>query len=331
MLTAIIVLAAAGLALGLVLALATQIGVALIQRAFPPQGRMVDVAGARLHVVELGPRDAAGPPVVMLHGASSNLRAMQPLGERIARTRRVILIDRTGHGWSPREHVADSTPAVQGRMIAEALAKIGVDRAIVVAHSWAGALALRIALDHPERVAGLVLLAPVAYPWRGGAGRYNDAISTPLIGPLLAHTITLPLGLLVANSGASGVFAPQPMPDDFVRDSATLLLLRPREFIANARDLVSLKAAVIEQAPRYAEIKAPLSIISGDVDKTVTTGIHSRLLAATLPQAKLIVLPGVGHMVQYAALDLVASEIEAMAGRLVQLAATLDKTAPANL
>ena len=185
MLIAIIALATAGLAL----ALATQIGVVLIQRAFPPQGRMIDVAGARLHVVELGPRDAAGPPIVMLHGASSNLRAMQPLGERIAKTRRVILIDRPGHGWSTRERVEDSTPAIQGRMIVETLTRLGVDRAIVVAHSWAGALALRIALDHPDRVAGLVLLAPVAYPWRGGAGRYNDVISTPLIGPLLAHTI----------------------------------------------------------------------------------------------------------------------------------------------
>lgn len=325
MLTAIIALAAAGLAL------ATQIGVFLIQHAFPPRGRMVDVADARLHVVELGPRDAAGPPVVMLHGASSNLRAMQPLGERIAKTRRVILIDRPGHGWSTRERVADSTPAIQGRMIVEALSKLGIDRAIVVAHSWAGALALRIALDDPDRVAGLVLLAPVAYPWRGGAGRYNDLISTPLIGPLLAHTITLPLGYLVTTPGARGVFAPQPMPDDFVRDSETLLLLRPREFIANARDLVTLKAAMVEQAPRYAEIKAPLSIIAGDVDTTVTTRIHSRPLAATAPNAKLTVLPGVGHMVQYIAPDLVASEIEAMAGRMVQPAATADKIAPANL
>ncbi|WP_244069504.1 alpha/beta fold hydrolase [Bradyrhizobium sp. Ce-3] len=324
---AIIALAAAGLAL----ALATQLGVQLIQRAFPPRGRMVDVAGARLHVVELGPRDAAGPPVVMLHGASSNLRAMQPLGDRIAKTRRVILIDRPGHGWSTRERVADSTPAIQGRMIVEALTKIGVDRAIVVAHSWAGALALRMALDHPDRVAGLVLLAPVAYPWRGGAGRTNDVISTPLIGPLLAHTVTLPLGYLIANSGARGVFAPQPMPDDFIRDSETLLLLRPHEFIANARDLVTLKAAVVAQAPRYAEIAAQVTIISGDVDKTVSTGIHSRPLAATAPNAKLIVLPGVGHMVQYAAPDLVASEIELMAGRPIQPAATADKIAPANL
>jgi pimeloyl-ACP methyl ester carboxylesterase len=207
-------------------------------------------------------------------------------------------------------------------MIMEALGKLGIDRAIVVAHSWAGALGLRMALDHPDRVAGLVLLAPVAYPWRGGAGRYNDVISTPVIGPLLAHTITLPLGWLVTASSARNVFEPQPMPADFVRDSATLLLLRPREFIANARDLVTLKAAVVEQAPRYAEIKAPITIIAGDADKTVWTNIHSRPLAAAVSDARLIVLPGVGHMVQYAASDRVASEIEAMASRMSRLAVT---------
>jgi pimeloyl-ACP methyl ester carboxylesterase len=108
------------------------------------------------------------------------------------------------------------------------------------------------------------------------------------------------------------------MPDGFVKDTATPLLLRPREFIGNARDLVTLKAAVAEQAPRYAEIKAPITIITGDVDKTVSTNIHSRPLAATAPNARLIVLSGVGHMVQHAVPDLVNAEIEAMAGRLAQ-------------
>ena len=318
MLVMIVVLAVAGLAL------ATQVGVALVQRAFPPQGRMIDVAGARLHVVELGPCDAAGPPVVLLHGASSNLRVMQhPVGDRLAGSRRVILIDRPGHGWSTRDRVADSTPEVQGRMIVEALSRLGVERAIVVAHSWAGALGLRMALDHPDRVAGLVLLAPVAYPWPGGVGRINQVVSTPLVGALFAHTITLPLGCLVSEAGARGVFAPQPLPADFVRDSATPLLLRPREFIANARDLVTLKGAVVVQAPRYAEIKAPITIISGDADKTVSTGIHSRPLAAAAPNARLIVLPGMGHMVPQAAPDLVVSEIEAMAGRMVRHAVTV--------
>ena len=112
-----------------------------------------------------------------------------------------------------------------------------------------------------------------------------------MIGPLLAYTITLPLGLLARRPGARSVFLPQAMPENFVKDSATLLLLRPREFLANARDLVTLKQAVAEQAPRYAAIKAPVTVIAGDADKTVSTSIHSRPFAATVPNAKLIVLP----------------------------------------
>jgi pimeloyl-ACP methyl ester carboxylesterase len=303
-----------------ILALVTWTGVVLVQRAHPPQGRFVDVAGARLHVLELGPQ--RGVPIVMLHGASSNLEVMRPLAERLARTHRVILLDRPGHGWSTRESFSDSTPQPQARMIAEALQKLDLGQAIVVAHSWSGALALRIALDHPDRVAGLVMLAPVAYPWPGGVSQYNYAVTAPVIGALLAHTVTLPLGLLLADSGSRGVFAPQAMPNNFVQDSATRLLLRPREFVANAWDLVTLRAAMAEQAPRYGTITAPIAIIAGDVDKTVSTHIHSQPLAKTAQNTKLIVLNGVGHMIQYAAPDLVVSEIEAMAGALAPSNAT---------
>jgi pimeloyl-ACP methyl ester carboxylesterase len=300
-----------------ILALVTQAGVLRAQRAHPAKGQMIEVAGATLHVVDIGPRDAAGPPIVMLHGASSNLEVMrQPVGERLAKNHRVILIDRPGHGWSTRARLEDSTPEIQGRMIDEALAKLDIRRAIFVVHSWAGALGARMALDYPARVAGLVMLAPVAYPWPGGVGRYNKIVAKPVIGPLLAYTITLPLGRFLIEPGARGVFQPQTMPDGYIENTASSLLLRPREFLANARDLVTLKAAVAEQAPRYGEIKAPITIITGDADKTVSTNIHSRPLAATVSNARLIVLPGVGHMVQDAVPDLVISEIEAVIGHL---------------
>lgn len=306
------------------LALVTQAGIVAVQRAFPPQGRMVEVDGAVLHVVDIGPRDA-GVPIVMLHGASSNLEAMRrPLGDLLARDHRVILIDRPGHGWSTRARRQDSTPQIQARMIDEALGKLGIERAVFVVHSWSGALGARIALDHASRVAGLVMLAPVTHPWRGGVGRYNEIIATPVIGPLLAYTITLPLGYFVAEAGARSVFLPQIMPDGFVRDSATPLLLRPREFIANAYDLVTLKQAVIAQAARYGEIKAPVTIVAGEPDKTVKTDIHARPFAATVPNAKLIVLPDLGHMVQNAVPDLVKTEIETMIGQIVPAQAVAD-------
>jgi pimeloyl-ACP methyl ester carboxylesterase len=295
----------------LTLALVTWGGVVALQHVYPAQGVMIDVTGATLNVVDIGPR--SGLPVVLIHGASSNLEAMRkPLGDRLAEKHRVILIDRPGHGWSSRARSKDSTPQAQGRMIEEALAKLDVGRAILVVHSWAGALGARMALDFPERIAGLVMLAPVAYPWRGGVGWYNELVAMPVIGPLLAYTITLPLGLFFTAAGARNAFLPQVMPDDFIRETATPLLLRPREFLANARDLVTLKAAVAEQAPRYAEINVPTVVISGDVDKTVSTNIHSRPFAAAVHGAKLIVLEGVGHMIQNAAPDVVVREIDAM-------------------
>jgi pimeloyl-ACP methyl ester carboxylesterase len=75
---------------------------------------------------------------------------------------------------------------------------------------------------------------------------------------------------------------------------------------------VTLKPAVAEQAPRYGDIKVPALVIAGDTDSTVSPNIHSRPFAAAVPNAKLVVLPGVGHMVQYAAPELIVREIEAM-------------------
>jgi pimeloyl-ACP methyl ester carboxylesterase len=303
-----------------VLALITQAGVLFLQHDYPSQGERIDVAGAQLNILDIGPRDAKGPPIVMIHGASSNLETMRrPLGDMLAKNHRVILIDRPGHGWSSRARMEDSTPAIQGQMIDAALEKIGVARAIFVVHSLAGALGARMALDYPRRVAGLVMLAPVTYPWPGGVGWYNKAVTTPVIGPLLAYTITLPLGYFLTEPGARSVFLPQIMPKDYVEITAAKLLLRPREFLANAWDLVTLKEAVREQAPFYGDIRTPTVVIAGDdSDKTVSTEIHSRPFAKAVPDAKLIVLPGVGHMVQNAAPELVIAEIDAMTGKIAR-------------
>jgi pimeloyl-ACP methyl ester carboxylesterase len=130
------------------LALGTQAGVLVVQRTYPAKGMTVGVLGAKINIVDIGPRDLEQPPIIMIHGASSNLEVMrQPLGDLLARKHRVILVDRPGHGWSSRESEEDSTPEVQARMIAEAMEKLGIGRAILLVHSWSGALGARMALD----------------------------------------------------------------------------------------------------------------------------------------------------------------------------------------
>src|SRR5262245_16344116 len=132
----IVVLAAAALLGGL--ALFTALSVRSIEQAHPPAGRFVEVAGGRIHLVELGPRDRA--PVVLLHGASGNLEDMRlALGERLAERHRVVLLDRPGHGWSDRlGGSADASPARQAALVHEALQRIGIRRAVIVGHSWSG-------------------------------------------------------------------------------------------------------------------------------------------------------------------------------------------------
>lgn len=291
----------------------TLLGTRQIERAHPPVGRFVDVDGGRLHVVELGPVDA--PPIVLLHGASGNLGDMRiVLGERLAQRYRVILVDRPGHGWSDRPGGrADSSPARQAELVHQALMRIGVTRSLVLGHSWSGALATAYTLAYPEAVRGLVLLAPVTHPWPGGIGWINDVVAAPVIGPLVAHTLIMPSGFFLLTPGGAVVFRPQSPPPNYVARAGAAMVLRPSEFIANAQDLAGLKEFVRAQAPRYGEIKAPVAIVSGDIDPIVSTDIHSRAIAKQLPHATLTVLPGIGHMVHDAATDEVIRAIDKVA------------------
>jgi pimeloyl-ACP methyl ester carboxylesterase len=112
------------------------------------------------------------------------------------------------------------------------------------------------------------------------------------------------------NAGARGAFLPQAMPDGSVSSTRLSLLLRPRVFRANAHDMVALKEAVTAQTPRYSEIKVPVIILHGDVDKSVYLTTHSQPFAKAVPQTELIVLPGIGHLVPNAATDEVVAAVD---------------------
>lgn len=301
-----------------VLAAASLRGVALLETAHPPSGEFVEIQGVRLHIVALGlARGATGadPAVVLIHGASGNLEDMRlALGDKLASSHRVILIDRPGHGWSSRPQSDDyASPARQAELVAEVLEQLGVRRAILIGHSWGGAFATAYALAFPERTAGLVLLAAVTHPWHADPGWYNKLASFPYLGPLFLRTCVYPLGLLLVESALRRVFEPQVVPADYRRRAAIQLVLRPRTFYCNARDLSLLEDFITAQVPRYVDLGVPTVIITGDRDTMVPPQINARALAATLPFAKLILLKDVGHMPHHAAPEVVAAAIEELA------------------
>jgi pimeloyl-ACP methyl ester carboxylesterase len=292
----------------------TVIGTWLIERAHPPRGRFIEVGGLRQHVAEMGDATAA-PPIVLIHGAGCNLEDMRlALGERLAARHRVILIDRAGLGWSERKGRRGSSPAYQAAMLRDVLDRFGTERALIVGHSWGGALATTFALDYPARVAGLVLLAPPLYPFPRSMTWLYALFATPVFGWLYARTLALPLGLPFIGVGLGSAFLPQLPPRHYIKRTAAPLLLRPSTFLANARDVADLRAFHAKEAKRYPTLAPPTAIVTGDRDLVVAPQRHALAFAAAVPHVKLVVLPGIGHMLHHVAAERVMAEIEDVLG-----------------
>ena len=143
------------LAVTLLLAGATRLGDWRIGRRNPPAGSFVEIGGTRIHHVHVpAPAGADLPPLVFIHGASANLNdQLVPLRPVLDGRAEMLFFDRPGHGWSGRG-VANETPEAQARLLAALMDRLGVERAIVVGHSFGGAIAAAFALQYPERVCG---------------------------------------------------------------------------------------------------------------------------------------------------------------------------------
>ena len=132
------------------------------ERRHPPIGNFITVNGVRLHYLDAG----EGPPVVLLHGNSSMVQdfALSIL-EPLARTHRVIAIDRPGFGYSDRPTDVVWTPEAQAALIRDALDRLGVEMPVILGHSWAASIALCFALDYPDEIAGVVVESGYYYPY----------------------------------------------------------------------------------------------------------------------------------------------------------------------
>jgi len=313
-----------GSLVGLILlsAVVTGIGNVAIGWANPPVDRFIETTAGRQHVLDVGPDVPAAmpaPAVVLLHGATANLGDVRlALVERLRGSHRVIAIDRPGHGWSERaDGAADASPRRQAAVVREILRKAGVERPVLVGHSWAGAVALAYAVDYPNEVGGLLLLSPLAEPWRSGLRSYAELGDTPGLGAFLAYTVAMPVAWLNLDRLLWRAFAPQAPPVDYIERASILLALRPATVIANSQDLARFNSFIAALVPRYPSIETPTVIITGNSDHLISTPRQARLIARQLPNVQLIVLPGVGHMPHHAQPKRVVEAIE----QLIQAAA----------
>lgn len=295
-------------ALVLLLALNARAYVRSAEARWPAQGRFVEAGGARLHLRETGDENA--PRILLIHGASSNLRELWgPLAEPLSADYRVIAYDRPGLGHSTRPKRHAQTLALQAKLAADALGHSGAGPALVVGHSLGCAVGLRLAIDFPHLVSGLVLIAPASHPYPHDNAWWIKLAANPFAGYAFTNLIVPAIGPLMAPAAVASNFWPQTAPESYPNEGGVGLLFRPHAFAANARDVRATKAEFAAQAPHYGELFTPAVIVTAEKDKIVSPKRNARALAVEMPAAELVIAPDSGHMPHRLRTDLVLAAI----------------------
>jgi pimeloyl-ACP methyl ester carboxylesterase len=268
----------------------------------------VKVDEANLHFVMKG----NGQPVVLIHGNPGSCHDWSRLYVPISRRYRAVAFDRPGHGHSERPNHRPITVEVQAEMLHAALAKLGIERPIIVGHSWGGSLALVYALKFPGEISGAVLLAPAAYESDDGVSFLSKLPGWPVIGDVLNFLFTPLLGPWLVRTDIAKAFAPDPVPQKYLRHVLAEWTL-PKKVKWYSVDDALLNGSLPEFADRYPEIKVPVAIVTGDADQIVPAEQNAERLHQALPHSHFNLLPRTGHQIPFTRPEAVLAAIDHIA------------------
>jgi pimeloyl-ACP methyl ester carboxylesterase len=287
------------------------------RHAAATHARFDDVPGGRSDFARIGGIDVhyavAGRgdvDLLLLHHFYGNVRTWRRLMHELADDARLIAFDRPGFGWTERPTAPEVRRHAYTRATASALAlglldHLGIDRAVVVGASAGGTLALRLAAEHPDRVAGLVLLAPAV----GG-----DVGPPASLRPFLRTAPARAVGSRIVRRAARAI--------DHARVGnrwADPTLVTDDDVAAYAAALTAPRwstglwdAMTAEDPPdlwrRLAGITAPALVLAGDQDRVVHPR-WARRAADLLPNSRFRLLEHTGHTPHEERPDLVAAAI----------------------
>jgi len=280
--------------------------------ATPPLGKFIQIDDKRVHYTDQG----RGPAVVLLHGASGNLRDMTfDLAGRLDGRYRVLAFDRPGLGYSQPLNTRGESPRQQARHMAKVLDELGVRRAVVLGHSYGGAVAMAWALERPDQVAAVVSLSGATMPWPGGLGAWYSIASSRIGGATVVPLLVNSIDPSNADSIGARLFAPNALPEGYIDYVGVDLVLRSETIRTNARQVNTLKGHLQEMSQAYPDLRIPVEVVHGSADGTVPAAVHAQPMTQLLPNARLSLLPGIGHMPHHAATADVVAAVDRAARR----------------
>jgi pimeloyl-ACP methyl ester carboxylesterase len=270
-----------------------------VETLLPPRGRFVDVPGARLHVRESDTGAAAtpgAPAVLLIHGLGGQTGHYTYGIAGLLAGGRVVAVDRPGNGHSTGAPDGAADLAVQAAAMAALIERLGLVRPLVVGHSLGGAVALALALDYPQHVAGLALLAPLTHMQDAPPPVFRSlTIASRRWRTLFAWTFAIPAAIRNSRATLDQVFGPEAVPQDYALRGGGLLGLRPKTFLAASADLQALPARLPQQQARYAALSVPLRVLYGKDDRILDWRRHGQALVDKVAGARLDLVDG-GHM-----------------------------------
>ena len=281
------------------------------EASHPPMGRFLEIDGARVHYLERG----TGSPVVLLHGnvVSADDFVWSGVLDRAGKTHRVVAFDRPGYGYSDRPAGKLWTAAAQAQLLRRAFAELGLERPVVVGHSWGTLVALALALDHPDAVGGLVLMSGYYKPTARLDVPLAALAAVPLLGDILRHTISPLFGAAMLPLNVKTMFSPQAVPNRFHNKFAYGFPVRPSQIRAESQDAATMVPGAAALRRRYDELKLPITIMAGVDDRIADVDNQSAWFHDAVPGSELILIPDAGHMVHYAVPGQVADAIDEVA------------------
>jgi magnesium chelatase accessory protein len=258
--------------------------------------RFLRAGGLRWHVQVMGPEIALHrPTILLLHGTGASTHSWRDLAPLLARTFTVVAPDLPGHGFTEHPPAAQMTSAGMARLVAALMRALDLQPSLVVGHSAGAAIGARMMLAKLIRPVPMVSLNALY----------------PIAARLLANTPVVPWVFAMQARRKGAV-------DRLLAATGSRIDADGRKFYARLISRPSHVAGALRMMSRWdldielAELDVPVTLVVGDKDGMVPPEEGERL-AARLPNARVVMLPGLGHLAH--------EEDPALVARLVEEAA----------
>jgi pyruvate dehydrogenase E2 component (dihydrolipoamide acetyltransferase) len=264
------------------------------QVARGPTVGAVDTALGAMTYAETGEGE---PPLVLIHGFGGDRNNWLFNVDAWARDRRVVSLDLPGHGGSTKAVGAGDVKALAGA-VSQMLDPLGLERSILVGHSLGAGVALQLALDRPDKVAGVVAISGLGFGGDVSPEFLEGFISAERRKDLLAA-----VEMLFADPG----LASRELIDQLLAYKRTDGVQAALEAIAGQALAPGAAAGLARSLP---QLSVPVLALHGDADRVVAPPV-------SLPAAiESKVIPGVGHMPHMEAAGQVTAAVSEFAARL---------------